>query len=287
MSAIAGSAPEERKRSFQRRAKKALRRALMALGLRTIPYLYVAYMRLVYRTSRVEELGPNLAIARRELGRGVYAIWHDEVFFVAYAFGKYHPDTLASQGDSGSIIARMLEVCGYRVFRGGSSSGDQRRSAAIVRDMIALMKSEPGVIYGITTDGSKGPVYRMKKGAVHIAAKAGAPVFVLKTWCRRYVRLPTWDRTLLPLPFNHIVHVYKGPIPLRADLPEAERFEALCRDTERALCQVTAYARARTEGLPLPRRWLALFPEEFRAEMARGEEPAPLFMSTGADAVGR
>jgi lysophospholipid acyltransferase (LPLAT)-like uncharacterized protein len=180
----------------------------------------------------------------------------------------------------------MLEVCGYRVFRGGSSSGDQRRAAAVVRDMIARMKSEPGVIYGITTDGSKGPVYRMKKGAVHIAAKTGAPVFVLKTWCKRYFRLPTWDRSLVPLPFNHIATVYKGPIEPRADLPRAERIDALLRDTERALCEVTAYARARTEGLPLPQEWLDLFPESARAEMARAAEPV-LFVPHGADRVAR
>ena len=273
MSATTESAPLERKRSFQRRAKKVLRRWLMALGLATVPYLYVAYMWIVYRTSRIEELGPNLGLVRRQLGRGVFALWHDEVFFVAYAFGKYRPDTLASQGDSGSIIAKMLEVCGYRVFRGGSSSGDQRRSAAIVRDMIAHMKSAPGVVYGITTDGSKGPIYRMKKGAVPIAVRSDAPVFVLKTWCKRYLRLPTWDRTIVPLPFNHIVTVYKGPVAPRMDLPRGERTDALLRDTERALCQVSAYARARAEGLPLPRRWLALFPEELREEMARAEEP--------------
>ena len=285
MAATAEPAAPERKRGFQRRAKKVLRRALMALGLRTVPYLYVAYMWLVYRTSHVEELGPTFGIARRDFGRGVFALWHDEVFFVAYAFGKYRIDTLASQGDSGSIITKMLEVCGYRVFRGGSSSGDQRRSGAIVRDMIERVKTEPGVVFGITTDGSTGPVYRMKKGAVHIALRSNAPVFVVKTWCKRYLRLPTWDRSLVPLPFNHIVHVYKGPIALRTDLPPAERLDALLRDTERALCQVTAYARARSEGLPLPRRWLALFPEPLREEMARAEEPI-LFMSSEAGALG-
>jgi hypothetical protein len=148
------------------------------------------------------------------------------------------------------------------------------------------MNSHPGVVYGITTDGSKGPAYRMKKGAVHIAAKSGAPVFVLKTWCKRYFQLPTWDRTLVPLPFNHIVHVYKGPIAPRTDLAEAERFAALLRDVEHALWQITAYARARAEGLPLPQRWIDLFPEEARAEMARAQEPAPLFMPHEADAIG-
>ncbi len=284
MSASAQPATQERKRSFQRRVKKALRRALMNLGLFTVPYLYVAYMWLVYRTSRVEELGPSPGFARREHGRGVFAVWHDEVFFVAYSFGKYHPDTLASLGDSGSIIARMLELCGFRVFRGGSSTGDQRRSVAILQDMIAHMRSHPGVIYGITTDGSRGPVYRMKRGAVTIAAQTGAPMFAEKTWCKRYFRLPTWDRTLVPLPFNHIVHVYQGPIWPRADLPATERFEALFRDVERALWRVTAYARRRAEGLPPPQEWIDLFPEPAREEMARAEEPT-LFMSPGADAV--
>ena len=124
-------------------------------------------------------------------GRAVFALWHQEVFFVAYAFGKAHPDTLASQGDSGAIITRMLELSGYRVFRGGSSSGHQRRSVGIVDEIVEHMRRTPGVIYGITTDGSKGPVYRMKRGAVQIAVETGAPVVVYKTWCKRY--LPSAD----------------------------------------------------------------------------------------------
>jgi lysophospholipid acyltransferase (LPLAT)-like uncharacterized protein len=280
------SPPIERKRSLQRRAKKALRRALMTVGLHTVPYLYVAYMWLVYRTSRVEEIGPNLGIARSEFGRAVFALWHDEVFFVAYSFGKYRPDTLASQGDSGAIITRMLEVCGCHVFRGGSSSGDQRRSATIVRDMVARMKSHPGVVYGITTDGSKGPVYRMKKGAVHIAAKSDAPMFVLKTWCKRYFQLPTWDRTLVPLPFNHIVHVYAGPIAPRDGLSRAERLDALCRDVELALCRITAFARRRAEGRPPPQDWIDLFPEQARTDMVRGDEPVLFMAARGDGAVG-
>jgi hypothetical protein len=277
MSATAEPAPQERKRSLRRRAKKALRRALMAIGLSTVPYLYIAYMWLVYRTSRVEELGPHPGIARREFGRAVFALWHEEVFFVAYGFGKYHPDTLASHGDSGAIISRMLEMCGYNVFRGGSSSGDRRRSAAVIAEMIDHMQQQPGVIYGITTDGSKGPVYRMKRGAVQIAAVTGAPVIVFKTWCKRYFRLPTWDGTLVPLPFNRIAYFFAGPIWPRGDLPETERFEVLYREVERALCRVSAYARRSFEGLPLPQDWIDLFPEAVREEMARAEEPV-LFM---------
>lgn len=273
MAASAEPARPKRQRTVQRRIRKELRRALMKLGLYTIPYLYVAYMWLVYRTSRVEELGYRPDLVRAERGRGVYAIWHDEVFFVAWSFGKYRPDTLASAGDSGEIIARMLRLCGFNVFRGGSSSSRSRRSVTVVRDMIDHMKTRPDVLYGITTDGSKGPVYRMKRGAVTIAVGAGSELFVEKTWCRRYFQLPTWDRTLVPLPFNHIVHVYAGPIVPPPDSGDPERFEALAGEVERLLCRVSAYARRLVEGRPPPKAWIDLFPEEHRAEMARAETP--------------
>ena len=279
------SPPVERKRSLQRRTKKALRRALMALGLFTVPYLYVAYMWLVYRTSRIETLGPDPGTARRMFGRGMFALWHQEVFFVAYAFGKARPDTLASKGDSGAIITRMLELSGYRVFRGGSSSGDQRRTAGVVDEIVEHMRRTPGVIYGITTDGSKGPVYRMKRGAVQIAVETGAPVVVYKTWCKRFLHLPTWDRTIVPLPFSRITYVFSGPYWPDTALPEAQRFDALYAEVERALCAVTAYARRRVEGLPLPQDWIDQFPASARAEMARAEEPV-FFRPVGLDRVG-
>ena len=247
---------------------------MMFIALHTVPYVYLAYMWLVVRTSRVEELGYRPDLARANAGRGVYAIWHDEVFFVAWSFGKYRPDTLASASDSGEVITRMLKLCGFRVFRGGSSKGRRYRSTRGLMDTMAEhMRETPGVLYGITTDGSLGPVYRMKPGVVVLAADGEAPVFVEKTWCRRYFRLPTWDRTLVPLPFNHIVHAYGGPLHPPRDLWQPERFEAFRREVEGYLCRVSAFARRRAEGRPPPAEWLALFPEEHQEAMARDEEP--------------
>lgn len=261
-------------RKSWRAVRKAWRRFLMFVALHTVPYLYLAYMWLVMHTSRVEELGYRPDLARADAGRGVYAIWHDEVFFVAWAFGKYHPDTLASSSDSGEVITRMLQLCGFRVFRGGSGAGARKgNTRALVETMVEHMRETPGVLYGITTDGSHGPVYRMKPGVVILAAESEAPVFVEKTWCRRYVRLPTWDGTLVPLPFNRIVHVYGGPLHPPRDVWRPGRFEAFRREVEGYLCRVSAFARRRAEGRPPPAEWLALFPEEHREAMARDEVP--------------
>ena len=91
-------APQVYKTRLSRRISKMIKRALMRIAVWTVPYIYVAYMWFVYKTSRVEEVGCLPSLARENCGQGVYAIWHDEVFFVAWAFGKYHPHTLASRG---------------------------------------------------------------------------------------------------------------------------------------------------------------------------------------------
>ena len=88
-----------------------------------------------------------------------------------------------------------------------------------------------------------------------------------------------------PLPFNRISYVFAGPFWPQGELSEAGRFDALYAEVERDLCAVTAWARRRYEGLPLPQEWIDEFPESARAEMARAEQPV-LFRPSGADRVG-
>ena len=73
------------------------------------------------------------------------------------------------------------------------------------------MKKTPGVIYGLTVDGSRGPAYRMKPGGIAIARQCERPVVLVRTWYRRCLRLRTWDRTAIPLPFNEIAYYFRGP----------------------------------------------------------------------------
>ena len=119
--------------------------------------------------------------------------------------------------EAGEVITRMLKLCGYVVFRGGSSSGKARRRTDVLAEMITHMKTTSGVIYGLTVDGSKGPAYRMKMGGVLIARECGKPLALVRTWYKRSVRLRTWDRMAVPLPFNVIKYYLRGPYFVPAD----------------------------------------------------------------------
>jgi lysophospholipid acyltransferase (LPLAT)-like uncharacterized protein len=185
----------------------------------------MGYMRLVWITSRVEP--HNFGELERisvEYNGAVALLWHEEVLTVAY--GYYYlglrGHTLASVGDAGELIARMLRRCNYVVFRGGSTSGQARRREGILQEMIDHMHTHDEVIYGITVDGSKGPRYRMKHGGIVIARECQKPVVLVRTWYKRCLRLPTWDRMAVPLPFNRIGYYLKGPYPV----PESARTEA-------------------------------------------------------------
>jgi lysophospholipid acyltransferase (LPLAT)-like uncharacterized protein len=193
---------------------------LVGLAYAVVPVLYVAYMRFVYATSRVRAKDfARLHDIIREHDGAVGLLWHEEVFTVAYGYPHlgFRPHTLASLGRIGELITRLLLRCGFVVFRGGSSSKPSRHRADVVPELIEHMRSHHEVIYGLTVDGSQGPPYRMKRGGVVVARECGRPVVLVRTWYRRCLRLPTWDRTAIPLPWNEIVYTIAGPYAVPAD----------------------------------------------------------------------
>jgi lysophospholipid acyltransferase (LPLAT)-like uncharacterized protein len=156
----------------------------------TVPALYVAYMWVVWLTSRVEDCGfGTLPAVRDQYGGFVGMLWHEEVFSVAWAYRSMKPHTLASRGDSGDIISRILSRCGFVVFRGGSSRRASRRRTEVLGEMIHHMKSTNRVVYGITVDGSNGPGHEVKPGALVIARECKKPIMLVRTWARWNIRL--------------------------------------------------------------------------------------------------
>lgn len=236
-----------RRRSPMRRLRRRLRplftRPLLAVARVLGPPLYTSYMRFVWATSRIEPNDfPRLHGIIAEHDGAVGILWHEEVATVAWAYPYlgFRPATLASLSNAGDLITRLLERCGFITFRGGSSSRHSRRRTAIVHDMIDYMRSHERVIFGITVDGSEGPAYRVKPGALVIARECGRPVVLARTWCARAIRLRTWDRTAIPLPWNRIAYYLDGPYLPPEDAHTEEGFERFRRDVERRLVALAA-----------------------------------------------
>ena len=182
-------------RKLGRRIRAVFTWHLIGLCAFVAPLIYMAYCRFVWWTSTVEdELTGPLTEGVERHDRFVSLLWHQEVFTVAFAFKHLYGHTVASTGNFGRIITRMLEACNFTVFRGGSSSGRVRRKRVLV-DMIRHMRETPRVPYGITVDGSKGPAFVLKHGGVVIARTCGAPMYAVRTWFSNCIQLPSWDRS--------------------------------------------------------------------------------------------
>jgi lysophospholipid acyltransferase (LPLAT)-like uncharacterized protein len=235
--------------------RRRLAPLLLRLGARVLPRLYLLYMGLVWRTSRVEDRGLfRLREVVAEHGGAVALLWHEEVLGVAYAYPHlgFRPHTLASRSNAGELVTRLLERCGYVVFRGGTSSSPARRHAGVWRQMIRHMRHRRGVIYGLTVDGSRGPAYGLKRGALVVARECGMPVVLVRTWYRRSLRLPTWDRSALPLPFNRIRYAMRGPYAVPADARTRPGLERFRRRLEAELLELAAESYAALGLTPPP-----------------------------------
>ena len=175
------------------------------------------------KTVRLEVVGITALLSEMEKGFSpVVACAHNSLLPVLLSFERRPATVVASQSKDGELIAHVLEQRGFEVVRGSSSRGG---TAALLK---MLEASARGKALGITVDGPRGPALIPKKGVALCASKSsGSPFFAaaLPVPGRFFknsfsVRLGSWDRFLLPLPFCKLkIEFIKIEIQ---DLPRAE-----------------------------------------------------------------
>lgn len=167
-------------------------------------FLLHCYYGLLEKTVRLEVVGLPALLAEMDKGNSpVVACAHNALVPVLLSFKRQPATVVASQSKDGELIAHVLEQRGFEVVRGSSSRGG---TAALLR---MLEAAERGRTLGITVDGPRGPALIPKKGISLCAAKSsGSPYFAValpvpgRFFKQSFsVRLGSWDRFLLPLPF--------------------------------------------------------------------------------------
>jgi len=70
-----------------------------------------------------------------------------------------------------------------------------------------------GEVIGITPDGPRGPCQVASPGIITLAKLAHVDIIPVTFSTSRCVRLATWDRFHLPLPFGRGVFLHGAPLP--------------------------------------------------------------------------
>jgi hypothetical protein len=90
----------------------------------------------------------------------------------------------------------------------------------------------------ITPDGPRGPCYEVEEGALLLAQLTGLPIVPYTCNLGWKIRVKSWDRFQIPLPFSRCEVVFEKPIRVPREATDAER-EELRRRLESCLRAIT------------------------------------------------
>lgn len=178
----------------------------------------------------------NLARAREIKGNVIYAFWHGRLLPLSYLHRNEGINVLVSTHQDGEYITRIIHGLGFETSRGSSTRG----GTAALRDLIATARR--GVDLAITPDGPRGPRERCQPGIIFLARMLGLPVVPVGICFRPSVRLTSWDRFMIPLPFAGGVEVYGEPVMYNNTRRSEDSLKEDARDLEMRLISVTEEA---------------------------------------------
>lgn len=189
-------------------------------------WLLSEWMRFCFATIRWTRENEPVAEEVWRAGGGVLcAFWHSRIALgpVCWPMERAQPvKGLVSLSADGEFIARAVARLGIPAVRGSSANKDKaarsKGGTQALRDGLRQLKVGG---LAVTPDGPRGPVRQMAEGLPLMAKISGAPVLFIGLSCKPAIRLNSWDRALLPLPFGKGAIVWdKAVYPEGADVAE-------------------------------------------------------------------
>jgi hypothetical protein len=178
----------------------------------------------------------NLAAARRIKGNVIYAFWHGRLLPLSYLHRNEGINVLVSTHQDGEYITRVIHGLGFETSRGSSTRG----GTAALRDLMAT--AARGADLAITPDGPRGPREQCQPGVIFLARKLGLPVVPVGVCFRPSMRLKSWDRFMIPLPFAGGVEVYGEPVRYADTKISGDSMKQDIKDLEMRMRSVTEEA---------------------------------------------
>ncbi len=209
---------------------------------KTVSFLLSEWLRFCYATIRWDHENQALAEEIWDQGGGVLiAMWHSRLALgiAAWPQDRAQPArAMISLSSDGEFLAQAIARLGIPAVRGSAANKDKKQAAKggtqALRDGLKQLKV--GAL-ALTPDGPRGPARTMAEGLPVMARISGAPVLFMGLSCKPAIRLNSWDRALIPLPFG------KGAIVWdRATYPEGAEVSDVVAEWTRRMNAVEARA---------------------------------------------
>ena len=207
---------------------------------RLLAALIYAVTRTVSATLRYELDDPSGYFDIHSNNRILFVLWHNRLALSSILWRRFvlnqAPERriagMVSASKDGGLLAEIFHYFGIEPVRGSSN----RRGPQALREMVS--KAEAGYDLAITPDGPRGPCYRVQEGVISLAQLTGLVIIPISYHTTWKIRLKSWDRFQIPVPFSRCALVVGHPMRVPRDIDESGR-EILRRELEHELRRIT------------------------------------------------
>jgi len=195
----AHTSKDARKTGRRKSERPAWRQRLIGGATAWAAIVLVWILRLTCRI-RVVEGGEHVDAALASRLVVVPCGWHQRIITSGLFLRSLIPrgmrmGFLISPSREGDMIARVASAHSADPIRGSSSRTGREAMRALTQ---AVADGISPMMYG---DGPRGPAHVFKPGAVILASRTGAPLWLVGCAASRYWQMKSWDRGQIPKPF--------------------------------------------------------------------------------------
>ena len=211
-----------------------------------LSFILAQWMRFCIATIRWTHENQTVAEDVWARGGGVLcAFWHARISLApaSWPLDRAQPaKALISLSADGQFIAKAVALQGFPAIRGSSSNKDKAdRDKGGAQALRAGLRQLKDGALAITPDGPRGPARQMAEGLPMMAKISKVPTLFIGMSCNPAIRLNSWDRAVIPLPFGRGAIVWDV-----ADYPTGDDLDHVRLDWAERLNAVEARADAIT-----------------------------------------
>jgi lysophospholipid acyltransferase (LPLAT)-like uncharacterized protein len=170
----------------------------------------------------------------------IMAAWHNRLALILHVYFSYMKKrnqsaglvALISASRDGGFLAGIFARFGVATARGSSS----RRGPQALRELTTFAKK--GYDLGLTPDGPRGPCYVAQDGVIYLAQLTGLPILPVSYHLQWKLRVKSWDRFQIPLPFSRCEVYFARPVYVPRETTPEQR-EAFRKQLEKTLKEIS------------------------------------------------
>jgi hypothetical protein len=177
----------------------------------------------------------------------IYAMWHSDQFCVYGLKNKGNVNILISNSFDGEIIARIVEKMGFKTCRGSSN-----RKGSVSGTLKMISKLKNGEDIAIMVDGPRGPIHKVKAGAIVLAREAGVPIVPVHWYSKdfTFMKFSSWDKMTSPIGPCRLLNLYGAPI-----YTDGKTNEEVIEEVEKSLLELDRIIPEKYEEAKKQKLW--------------------------------